>query len=342
MPPVLRFEFRGGMKMPIFDLADAWLQSPSEAPAPWAELRGRSTVLSVPAAAVLSMSTDEIGRLVRHWDAVTEAQRELAGDAGAPAVRLVLDIQKSVGLHHYLAQLCLVNASGSIDLHHNPERWTEVVYRRGAETAVAGAENSFKTARCQLVSALLDGESLIARGDWGIYHELGHARQQAEWTFEGTMEVTVNLFTLYAMQELHAEKDPLSFVCRYHPTLKTDARSHLADGAPFEKWKSNPFLALVPYLQVQAAFGWTPFRTVFHKNLSIDVTMRPQEDIARRETFILNLSLAAGRNLAPFWIRWGIVPGGAGGEVATRLERALRHLDSWNVEGQDFLDNSAL
>lgn len=35
---------------------------------------------------------------------------------------------------------------------------------------------------------------------WGPYHEIGHNHQSGDWTFDGTVEVTVNLFTLYILE----------------------------------------------------------------------------------------------------------------------------------------------
>ena len=40
-------------------------------------------------------------------------------------------------------------------------------------------------------------------------------------------------------------------------------RAFLAKGAPFQEWKSDPFLALMMYIQLYEAFGSKPFETVF-------------------------------------------------------------------------------
>ena len=48
---------------------------------------------------------------------------------------------------------------------------------------------------------LVDVNNLMA-GSWGLYHELGHNHQNRDWTFDGTVEVTVNLFTLYVYDKV--------------------------------------------------------------------------------------------------------------------------------------------
>jgi len=47
---------------------------------------------------------------------------------------------------------------------------------------------------------VVDLPRLLAQGSWGHFHEMGHNHQQGDWTFEGTGEVTENLFSLYVMQ----------------------------------------------------------------------------------------------------------------------------------------------
>lgn len=37
--------------------------------------------------------------------------------------------------------------------------------------------------------------ALRSVGEWGLFHELGHNHQADAWTFDGTVEVTCNLFS---------------------------------------------------------------------------------------------------------------------------------------------------
>jgi hypothetical protein len=50
--------------------------------------------------------------------------------------------------------------------------------------------------------AILDIDERMTNNAWGYFHELGHNRQRSWWTFRGTGEVTVNLFTLYSHEKI--------------------------------------------------------------------------------------------------------------------------------------------
>ena len=51
----------------------------------------------------------------------------------------------------------------------------------------------------------VDLANLSTKGDWGMFHEMGHNHQHRDWTFGGTTEVTCNLFSLYCMETCSSE-----------------------------------------------------------------------------------------------------------------------------------------
>ena len=56
-----------------------------------------------------------------------------------------------------------------------------------------------------ITSTMVDKERIKSNGHkgvWGLFHELGHNHQSSDWTFDGTTEVTVNLFSLYLMETI--------------------------------------------------------------------------------------------------------------------------------------------
>jgi hypothetical protein len=77
-------------------------------------------------------------------------------------------------------------------------------------------------------------------------------------TFDGTGEVTCNLFGLYCFDTIHNGKANHRFqdMTKWY----AEARAHIAGGAPYETWKSKPFLALTMYEQLAREFGWSPSR----------------------------------------------------------------------------------
>jgi hypothetical protein len=160
---------------------------------------------------------------------------------------------------------------------------------------------------------------------WGLFHELGHNHQSPDWTFEGTGEVTVNLFTLYVLDK----------VCRIPPErtrkeLSKDGRAEalrrfFASGAKFEVWKSDPFLALIMYVQIQEAFGWDAFRKVFAEYRQLSPNERPKNDDEKRDQWLIRLSRTVGRNLAHFFDTWGI-------PVSEQAKQAVADLPEWMPE----------
>ena len=93
-------------------------------------------------------------------------------------------------------------------------------------------------------------------GSWGLF-ELGHNMQRKSWTFHGTVEVTVSLFTLWGIEKLCDMEKP-------HPNFRTDIPADfVAAGSPRDKWESDPFLALRTYTQVISAFGWKALQAAF-------------------------------------------------------------------------------
>jgi hypothetical protein len=130
--------------------------------APWTELECGRVVLSVPSEHVRKL--DDPTPLAHFWDRVVEAEDELAGTAHLRRrpERIVADVEISAGYMH----------SGYAIMTH-------------LDAAAQGT----------------DLEKMKA-GAWGYFHELGHNHQSTDWTFEGTTEVTCNLFSLYVCEKL--------------------------------------------------------------------------------------------------------------------------------------------
>jgi hypothetical protein len=150
---------------------------------------------------------------------------------------------------------------------------------------------------------------------WGLFHELGHNHQAGDWTFSGTGEVTCNLFSLYGIETLCSPVPTNGG----HPALDQTRRIeiYLEDGAPFEEWKREPFLALQMYMQLQAAFGWDAFKRVFAEYRDLPAGERPKDDDEERDQWMVRFSRAVGKDLGPFFAKWGVpVSESARAEVA--------------------------
>lgn len=234
------------------------------APGPWGELESRKVIVSVPSSALRGLEDPE--SLMRFWDSISDAHATLATIPLVPPRphRFVPDIQISAGYMH----------SGYPIMTH-----------MDAVDDMVGVER-------------------LRRGTWGLLHELGHNHQEGEWTFEGTGEVTCNLFALHAIDTI-CTPEPGD---RGHGAVNTppSLAKYLEGGAKFEQWKSDPFLALHMYVQLEEAFGWETFKRVFAEYRGLSREERPRNDAEKRDQWMVRMSRACGRNLGPFFQRWGV------------------------------------
>jgi hypothetical protein len=252
--------------------------------APWVELEGKTVALSVPRSAVLNLT--DPAALMTYWDEVFAACRRLyAAPARPRKERYCVDRQISAGYMH----------SG-------------YPIMTGDDVA-----NTF----CDL-------SKLRAQGfTWGFYHELGHNFQQSDWTFDGTGEVTNNLFSIYGSEVLNGIT-PADYG-KAHPAIEYSVRQkrlaeYLAQGAPFARWKSDPFLALTMYIQIREAFGWDPFKFVFAEYER--ATRRPETEVDQHDLWMTRMSRATKHNLAPFFKAWGV-------PVSDSAVDGLKDLPNW-------------
>jgi hypothetical protein len=158
-------------------------------------------------------------------------------------------------------------------------------------------------------AAMVDMANFDADGEnklWGHYHEMGHAHQNPLWTFAGTGEVTVNIFTVLALHTINGY--PLdSEAMRTDPQHALSAmQAHAEKGAPFHRWQSDPFLALQTYALLWHEFGFAAFDRAFRSYESLPHDTLPGDDQAKRDRFAIQMGRAVERNLAPYFAEWGV------------------------------------
>lgn len=268
----LEVTLAGGVEAPYFRLGETsladWKATLRARPAPWAELVGEKVIFTVPSSHVRALDDPEA--LLKLWDRAVRAEEELAcrPERKRPE-RIVADRQISAG------------------------------YMHSGYPIMTPIDDSTRLA--------VDEARLRDGGSWGHLHELGHNLQSGDWTFDGTGEVTNNVLAMYVYSELL--KLPFD---SGHPAIRDRAarlervKKHLAAGAPFSAWKSNPFLALSMYIQVIDGFGWEPFRKVFAEYRALPAAERPRGDDQKRDQWLVRLSRATGKNLGPFFQTWGV------------------------------------
>lgn len=280
--PVIEATISGAVEAPFFVLGKTdpkkWMETIRAAPGPWAELATDKVILTVPRAVVLDL--DYPATLLEFWNQVLDGAADLAGipHERVRPERYVADIDISAGYMH---------AGYPIMTHLD---------------ATADMVNHTK----------------MNEAPWGLFHELGHNHQDSMWTFDGTGEVTVNLFSLYLCETL----------CRR--TVDTSwggaiakARGELADrrrtGVSLWAYGEGPkelndttggkvdlALRFLMYVQVREAFGWDPIKATIAEYRTLAPEDRPKTEAQKRDQWMTRLSKHTGKNLGPFFEAWGL------------------------------------
>jgi hypothetical protein len=263
---------------------EAWAAA-RRAPGPWAELGTAKVILTVPAAHVRDLVDPE--PLLRFWDRVLDADADLAGipRARPRPERYVADVEISAGYMH----------SGYPIMTH-----------------------------LDAAPRMVDVALLAKEGDWGLFHEMGHNHQAPAWTFEGTGEVTCNLFALYVLETVCGRPRATGHDALGERAAK--AAAHLAKGAPFAAWQADPFLALATYVHLVEGFGWEAFRHVFAAYRTLPDAGQPNDPAAQRDAWMVRFSREVGRDLSGFFVAWGI-------PTSPAARASLRDLPAWMPPG---------
>lgn len=277
----------GAVQAPLYvagvTTLEAWTKL-REAPGPWAEIATSRLIITVPSRVVRALDRPDL--VAEFWVKGLDACADLAAipHERARPERMVADVQISAGYMH----------SGYPIMTH------------------LDVADRFVTPK-----EMLDDPS---KG-WGFFHELGHNHQKGEWTFAGTGEVTNNLFTLYCLEMVCGLKEGGHDAM---DKVKSDARmkKHFAAGAPFESWKSDPFLALSMYVQLRREFGWEPFKAVFASYRDPTRGKLPTTDDEKRDQWMTRFSQQIGRDLGPFFEAWGV-------PVSQAARTGLANLPVW-------------
>ncbi|MCY3761875.1 MAG: M60 family metallopeptidase, partial [Gemmatimonadetes bacterium] len=262
----------GAVAAPLFVLGEtdaaAWRNEIRHAPAPWAEIAGRNMIVTTVASEVRGL--DDPAAVAETWDRVLDLNAELAAWPSLARLRrerFLVDRQISRG---YMI------AGYPIMAHLDQQ------------------------------ANVLDVEHLRTEGNWGMFHEVGHNHQSGDWTFDGTIEVTVNLFTLYAYEFLCG----IPVASAYHQWAGDHTRAKIErydfENPDFALWKREHALALLMYVQLQEAFGWDAYRQVFATYRALRDAERPKSDDEKRDQWLVRFSRQVGRDLGPFFEAWGV------------------------------------
>jgi hypothetical protein len=298
----IKIKVDGAIRSPYFKLNETseedWKRTIRNYQAPWAELATDKIVLTVPSYRIRNL--DNPAALMKFWDKVMDADAELANiDKNRLQVeRIIVDEQTAFG-----------------SMFAAPDR------------IVVPDDESCKT--------MLDLEELSTTGSWGHFHELGHRHQFMRQDFNGLMEVTVNLYSMYIYDKV------LKKGIYNHPNIaskevvKKRIADYLSNNPTFEKWTKDPFTALCMYIQLIEGFGWEPILMVnkTFRNLDNLNHMKPSElsDADKIDLWFVNICKATNSNLTDFFARWRI-------PVSEKAKKDVATLKFWLPE--QFLKNN--
>lgn len=150
------------------------------------------------------------------------------------------------------------------------------------------------------IQFVLDNEKFSKDG-WGPWHEVGHSRQMDAWTWNETIEVTVNIYSLAAEKEFGIESrlkksDAWSAIKTYLALSDSD-KDYNAKGR-------NLFVRLGMFYQLQLAFGFEFYKEL-HKKFRED-SPSFSNDNDRMRLFMVYASTVANADLTEFFKKWGL------------------------------------
>ena len=280
----------GAVRAPLFMLGKtdpaAWRDTIRAYPGPWAEVGSDKVIITLPSKNVRQL--DDPTALMTFWNSVLDACADLSTrprERSSPE-RYVTDRQISAGYMH----------SGYPIM-------------------------TFLDAAPRFV----DLQRLKTKGDWGMFHEMGHNHQSGDWTFNGTGEVTVNLFSLYVL-ETCCPGAPVHGAVSPENIKKILHKQFIENASNPAKWKSGPFTALVMYIQLKDAFGWDAFKKVFAEYRALPEDQRPHNDAEKRDQWMVRMSRTVGRNLGPFFQAWGVT-------TSEKARASIADLPPWMPDG---------
>lgn len=150
-----------------------WKKHLASNKAPWGEIASDKVIITLPDSALQKLKNPE--EVLRQWDKILSCESNLA-HLPAPFIRpmrMVVDEHIAAGF---------MRSGYPIMIHHSPSQ------------GMLSLDIITNPAKLLLPSN--------GGANWGFFHEIGHNLQNLEWVFDGTSEVTCNLFTLYVFDSL--------------------------------------------------------------------------------------------------------------------------------------------
>ena len=245
------------------DTPETWREMIRALPAPMAEIENGKVAFAVPSSFIREL--DDPLPLLKVWSEILDLDATLAArtTARASAERFCVDVQLCAGFMHAGYPIMIPIGSAR--------------HLMNARTIRLGREENV----------------------WGFFHEMGHNHQNDDWTFDGAGEVTVNFFTLYCMEKICGLKPRQTRMGE--AWVKRAYERWEAEGHPYAKWKSDPYMALEFFVRLYDRFGWEPFEKLFAEYRTLPPAERPKNDYEKRKQWVSRFSRLTGEDLYPLF-----------------------------------------
>jgi hypothetical protein len=279
-------ELEGTVAAPTYFLGkttDAEWARLQKADVPWGEIVGSQCAISVPSSVLKKLKNPK--EVAEYWDEVLRsAEGFFAVTPGSTEHRYQADRQISAGYMHSGYPIMTW-----LDVQ---EKFVDIKILRGPD----GGTN------------------------WGFYHELGHNYQESEWTWDGWVETTNNLFSLYACEKFNKDAGGHGAMS---PSEVAKRLSQVAASPGSEDFfQKDPWFGLTFWIQIQREFGFPAVTKFFAKYRTMKPNERPRGDQARMDAFVVNMSEVIGRDISGYAKKWGM-------PVSAGAVEKVKGLPSW-------------
>ncbi|MGF7232966.1 M60 family metallopeptidase [Arachidicoccus sp.] len=299
-------KFSGACKMTDFILGqtdeNAWQDSIKNSKVPWFELRAPHIIFTVETEKAQRIGITKLQLLMQTWEDIFNkdySQWEGLSDnptdpidqaAGLPW-RVVADIDPVVGYGH-----------------------------NGYPVVIQDDDHWFKN--------LTNVDVILASGDWGVLHEVGHNNQQSNWSFSNMGETTNNLFSFKTGNRLgyrpHQDySNALAFAA------KIDAsKNFLTDPS----LSNDPIGKCAFYLQIFDKFGFDFMTMLYTRTRHAIHTSNNDQD---RIDFVYDAMCDFTHlNMLPFFNAWGLRVSQQQQDIETAKGYPYLHKKIWLYDPQ--------
>jgi hypothetical protein len=151
--------------------------------------------------------------------------------------------------------------------------------------------------------------------------------QRDEWTFDGSVEVTVNIFSMHAFEFVVGKKIIEQTWPRNH---MRDFKKYFSKKPTYESWKSSYGMALMTFAQLIRHFGWESMHKFMHEyeeDIKNDRDL-PESNQEKLDQWVVRYSRIVGRNIRPQFEMFGLPVTGI------NVDEDLEGFELWSVEDE--------